>query len=136
MPNSLGKTKTDNWSLCGEKRESDTPYHGRMLRMKHKGYLIFTRLAKMLNAKITKMESRKTTKKQIGMKQTPTTRSSLGEEDPTQLWLIGPTRSCSYWNSSVRRIKDEITENEGNLERGPSMISSSEASQGSRRSRR
>jgi hypothetical protein len=52
----------------------------------------------------------------------------FGEEDLTQLWLIGPTRSCSYWNSSLRRIKDEITEDEGNLERGPSMASSSEAS--------
>jgi hypothetical protein len=63
------------------------------------------------DARITKMESRKTTKKQIGMKQTPTTKPSSGEGDLTQLWLIGPTRSCSYWNSSVRRIKDEITEN-------------------------
>jgi hypothetical protein len=100
MLNSLGKTKTDNWSRCGEKRESETSYHGRMLRMKRKGYLIFTRLAEMLHTKITKMESRKTTKKQIGMKQTPTTKSSSGEEDLTQLWLIGPSRSCSYWNSS------------------------------------
>jgi hypothetical protein len=34
-----------------------------MLRMKRKGYLIFTRLAVMLHTKITKMERRKTTKK-------------------------------------------------------------------------
>jgi hypothetical protein len=34
-----------------------------MLRMKRKGYLIFTRLAEMLHTKITKMERRKTTKK-------------------------------------------------------------------------
>ena len=96
--------------------------------MKRKGYLVFTRLAEMLHTKITEMESRKMTKEQIEMQQTPTTKSSSGEEDLTQLWLIGPTRSCSYWNSSVRRIKDEITENEGNLEQGPSMTSSSEAS--------
>jgi hypothetical protein len=128
MSNSLGKTKTDNWSRCGEKRESETSYHGRMLRMKRKGYLVFTRLAEMLHTKITKMESRKTTKQQIGMQQTPTTKSPSGEEDLNRLWLIGPRRSCSYWNSSVRRINDEITENEGNLERGPSMTSSSEAS--------
>jgi hypothetical protein len=51
------------------------------------------------------------------MKQTPTTKSSSGEEDLTQLWLNGPTRSCSNWNSIVSQIKDEITENEGNLER-------------------
>ena len=63
MSNSLGKTKTDNWSRCGEKRESETSYHGRMLRMKRKGYLIFTMLADMLHAKITKMESGQTTKK-------------------------------------------------------------------------
>ena len=64
MSNSLGKTKTDNWSHCGEKRELETSYHGRMLQMKCKGYLllIFTRLAEMLQTKITKMESRKTTK--------------------------------------------------------------------------
>jgi hypothetical protein len=42
------------------------------------------------------------------MKQTPTTKSSSGEEDLTQLWLIGPTRSCSYWNSSVHRIKTKL----------------------------
>jgi hypothetical protein len=55
MSNSLGKTKTDDWSHCGEKRESETSYHGRMLRMKRKGYLIFTMLAEMHHAKITKM---------------------------------------------------------------------------------
>jgi hypothetical protein len=32
MSNSLGKTKTDNWSHCGEKRELETSYHGRMLQ--------------------------------------------------------------------------------------------------------
>jgi hypothetical protein len=48
-------------SLWREKRESETSYHGRMFRMKRKGYLIFTMLAEMLH--ITKMESRKTTKK-------------------------------------------------------------------------
>ena len=74
------------------------------------------------------------------MKQTPTTKSLSDEEDLTQSWLIGPTRSCSYWNSSVKResvlfigtqfstsdLKDEITENGGNLEQGPNMTSSSE----------
>ena len=29
MSNPLGKTKTDNWSRCGEKRESKTSYHRR-----------------------------------------------------------------------------------------------------------
>jgi hypothetical protein len=63
MSNSLGKTKTDNWSRCGEKRESETSYHGRMLLMKRKSYLIFTRLAEIYHTKIKKMEGRKTTKK-------------------------------------------------------------------------
>jgi hypothetical protein len=45
------------------KRESETSYHGRMWRMKRKDYLIFTMLAEMVQTKITKMESRKTTKK-------------------------------------------------------------------------
>jgi hypothetical protein len=31
---------------------SETSYHGRMLQMKRKGYLIFTRLAEMLHTKI------------------------------------------------------------------------------------
>jgi hypothetical protein len=51
--------KDRKWSHCGEKRESETSYHGRMLRMKRRGYLILTRLAKMNQKKITKMESRK-----------------------------------------------------------------------------
>jgi hypothetical protein len=63
MSNSLGKTKTDAWSRCEEKRESETSYNGKMLRMKRKRYLIFTRLAEMHHTKITKMEGRKTTKK-------------------------------------------------------------------------
>jgi hypothetical protein len=33
----MGKTKTDSWSHCGEKRTSETSYHGRILRMKRKG---------------------------------------------------------------------------------------------------
>jgi hypothetical protein len=44
-----------------------------MLQMKRKGYSIFKRLAEMLQTKTTKIESRKTTKEYIGMKQTPTT---------------------------------------------------------------
>ena len=63
MSNSLGKTKTDNWSHCGEKRESETSYHGRMLWINCKGYLIFTRLAEMHHTNIKKMEGRKTTKR-------------------------------------------------------------------------
>ena len=47
------------------------------------------------------------------MEQIPTMRSSLGEEDLTQSWLIGPTRSFLFWNSSVHQIKDGITENGG-----------------------
>jgi len=39
------------------------------------------------------------------MKQIPTMRSSLGEEYLTQSWLIGPTRSFLFWNSSVHQIK-------------------------------
>jgi hypothetical protein len=35
--NSLGKTKTDTWSHCGEKRTSETSYHGKILRMKRNG---------------------------------------------------------------------------------------------------
>jgi hypothetical protein len=31
------------------------------------------------------------------MSQIPMMRSSLGIEDLTQLWLIGPTRSFSFW---------------------------------------
>ena len=53
---------------------------------------------------------------------------TFGRRRLTQSWLIGPTRSCSYWNLSVHRIKDEITENGGNLEQGPNMTSSAEAS--------
>jgi hypothetical protein len=59
------------------------------------------------------------------MAQIPTMRSSLGEEDLTQSWLIGPTRSFLFWNSSVHQIKDGITENGGDLEQEPNMTFSS-----------
>ena len=62
------------------------------------------------------------------MKQTPKMRSSLGKEDLTRLWLIGPTRSFLFWNSSVHQIKDGITESGRNLEQGPNMIFSSRVS--------
>jgi hypothetical protein len=42
--------------------------------------------------------------------------SSLDEGDLILSWSIGPTRSFLCWNSSVRRISDEITESGGNLE--------------------
>ncbi len=56
------------------------------------------------------------TKRQNGMAQIPTMRSSLGEEDVTHSWLIGPTRSFLFWDSSVHQIQDGITMNRGNLE--------------------
>jgi len=39
------------------------------------------------------------------MAQIPTMRSSLGEEDLPQWWLIGTTRSFLFWNSSAHQIK-------------------------------
>ena len=62
------------------------------------------------------------------MKQTPTTRSFLGEGDLTLSWSIGPTRFFLCWNSSVLRINDEITESRGNLEQWPNTTSSPEVS--------
>lgn len=53
---------------------------------------------------------------------------SLGEGDLTPSLSIGPTRSFLFWNSSVHRIKDEITENVENVEAWLNMIFSSEAS--------
>jgi hypothetical protein len=43
-------------------------------------------------------------------------------------WSIGPTRSFLCWNSSIRRIIDEITESGGNLEQWPNTTFSSEVS--------
>ena len=83
----------------------------------------------MPQTKVMTMESRKMTKRWNGMKRTPTTRSFLGEGDLTPSWSIGPTtRSFLFWNLSVHRIKNEITENGENLEQELSMIFSSEAS--------
>jgi hypothetical protein len=121
--------------------------------MNRKGYLIFTRLAEMLHTKIAKMEIRKTTKKQIGMKQKRervlfigtqfsilyTSMYSPASLDPYNKVIFGRRRPDSVvvdWTNKIlfvlefklRWIKDEITENEGNLERGPSMTSSSETS--------
>jgi hypothetical protein len=69
------------------------------------------------------MESRRMTKRWNGIKQTHSTRSFLGEGDLTPSWSIGPTRSFLCWNSSVRRINDEITESGGNLEQWPNLTS-------------
>jgi hypothetical protein len=63
---------------------------------------------------------------------TPTTRSFLGEEDLDSVVVDWTYREIGltslFWNSSVHRIKDEITENGENLEQWPNMIFVSEAS--------
>jgi hypothetical protein len=84
-----------------------------------------SKIRKNAGMKVTTMESKRMTKRWRGMKQTPATRS-LGKGDLTLSWSIGPTRSFLCWNSSVRRINDEITENGGNLEQWPNTTSSSE----------
>jgi hypothetical protein len=63
-----------------------------------------------------------------GTEQTHTTRSYLDEGNLILLQSIGPTRSFICWNSSVRRINDEITGRGGNLKHWLSMTFSSEVS--------
>jgi len=53
----------------------------------------------------------------------------FGRRRPDSVVVVGlePTRSFLFWNSSVHRIKDKITENGENLEQSLNMIFSSEA---------
>jgi hypothetical protein len=50
----------------------------------------------------------------------------FGEGDLILSWSIGPTGSFMCWNSSVRRINNEITGSGGNLEQWPNTTSSCE----------
>ena len=61
--NSLGKTKIDNWRLCGSKRKSETSYHGRMLRMRRKDYWLKEKLTETPHKNVTTIEIRKMIKK-------------------------------------------------------------------------
>jgi hypothetical protein len=45
----------------------------------------------------------------------------LIEAGLTLSWLIGLTKSFVFWNSGARQVKEEITENGGNLEHWAKM---------------
>jgi hypothetical protein len=131
MSNSLGKTKTDNWSRCGENENR------RRLTMGGCCETVADEAQRLLdiqkasrNAPHEDQEDKaQENDQEVDQDETdPYNEVIFGRRRPHSVMLIGPTRSCSYWNSSVRRIKDEITENKGNLERGPSMASSYKAS--------
>ena len=66
--------------------------------------------------KDTMMKNWRMIKRWSGKKPIHATRTSLDEGDLILSRSIGPSRSFLCWNSSVRRISDEITESGGNLE--------------------
>jgi hypothetical protein len=116
--NSLGKTKTDSWSHCGEKRTWERFYHGRILWIKRKGYHCHKQ-GRPNAAKEGHDDEELENDQEV--EQTHTSRSSLDEGG-----LILSSFMC--WNSSVHRINDEITERRGNLEQLLNTTSSSEVS--------